>query len=135
MTNKEIFDLIDRFEASDIQTMKLTTGDFSIELSRGGTVSTSPAAPAPKTPAPNVSKDDVITAPVVGVFYAASAPGEAPFVTVGDKVSKGQPLCLMEAMKMLSEVSAPCDCVITEVLKENGALAEYGEPLFRYRPC
>ena len=50
-------------------------------------------------------------------------------------VSKGQPLCLLEAMKMMSEIPAPCDCEITAVLKENGALVSFGEPLFRYQPC
>ena len=52
-----------------------------------------------------------------------------------DRVKKGQTVCLIEAMKMMSEVPAPCDCVIEEVLKANGELAAFGEALFRYRPC
>lgn len=79
--------------------------------------------------------DAAITSPLAGVFYAAPAPDAQPYVRVGDTVSKGQPLCLLEAMKMMNEVPAPCDCVITQVLAEDGALAAYGEPLFRYRPC
>ena len=78
---------------------------------------------------------DAITAPMVGTFYAASAPEQPPFVKVGDRVRKGQPVCLLEAMKMMSEIPAPCDCEITAVLKENGALVSFGEPLFRYQPC
>ena len=78
---------------------------------------------------------DVISAPLVGTFYASSAPDHPPFVAVGDRVAKGQTVCLIEAMKMMSEVSAPCDCVIEEVVKANGELAAFGEPLFRYRPC
>ena len=74
-----------------------------------------------------------ITAPLVGTFYAASAPDAAPFVQVGDHVKKGQTVCLMEAMKMMNEVQAPCDCVIEEILQEDGALVSFGEPLLRYR--
>lgn len=135
MTNQEIFDLMDRFEHSSLSSMKLSTGAYTLELEKGAAASVpaaAPAAPAASTPA---ADSHVVKAPLVGVFYAAPAPDAAPFVTVGDRVSKGQPLCLMEAMKMLSEVTAPCDCVITEILKENGALAAFAEPLFRYQPC
>ena len=60
-------------------------------------------------------------------------PDAAPFVQVGDHVKKGQTVCLMEAMKMMNEVQAPCDCVIEEILQEDGALVSFGEPLLRYR--
>lgn len=130
MTNKEIFEIMDRFEGSSLRSMKLTNKDFTIELEKGGT----PAAAC--TPAVREEKlDDAIVAPLVGVYYAAPAPDAEPFVKVGQKLRKGDTVCLMEAMKMLSEVAAPCDCVITEILKENGALAAFEEPLFRYKPC
>ena len=74
-----------------------------------------------------------ITAPLVGTYYAAPAPDQPPFVSVGDRVSKGQTVCLMEAMKMMSEVPAPCDCVIEEVCCANGDLVAFGDALFRYR--
>lgn len=128
MTNQEILELMDRFERSSLYTMKLSTGVFSLELSRGAGTSTAAAAPAAES-------DEVIASPLAGVFYAAPEPGAEPYVRAGQTVSKGQTLCLIEAMKMMSEVSAPCDCVITQVLGENGALAPYGEPIFRYRPC
>ena len=54
---------------------------------------------------------------------------------VGDTVKAGDTLLILEAMKMMSEIPAPCDCEITAVLKENGALVSFGEPLFRYQPC
>ena len=74
-----------------------------------------------------------IDAPVVGTFYVAPAPDQPPFVQPGDKVQKGQTVCLMEAMKMMSEVKAPCDCVIEAVLQEDGALVSFGDALIRYR--
>jgi acetyl-CoA carboxylase biotin carboxyl carrier protein len=77
----------------------------------------------------------LVTAPLVGTFYAAPAPDQAAYVAVGDRVKEGQTLCLLEAMKMMSEIKAPCDCVIEEVLKENGSLAAFGDPLLRYTPC
>src|SRR5699024_1635304 len=95
-----------------------------------------PAAPAsapaaaPAAPAP---EGKCITAPVVGTFYVAPAPDQPPFVQPGDKVQKGQTVCLMEAMKMMSEVKAPCDCVIEAVLQEDGALVSFGDALIRYR--
>lgn len=76
-----------------------------------------------------------ITAPMVGTYYAASAPQQSPFVMPGDRVYKGQTVCMMEAMKMISEIPAPCDCIIEEILKADGDLAAFGEPLFRYQPC
>ena len=138
MTNQEIFDLMDRFQRSSIQTMKLSTQEFTIELSRGGVpASAAPvAAAAPAVPAPAPEADGkVVTAPLVGTFYAAPAPEKPPFVQAGDKVNKGDTLCLIEAMKMMSEIPAPCDCVIEAVLKESGDLVSFGEPLLRYKPC
>ena len=138
MTNQEIFDLMDRFQRSSIQTMKLSTQDFTLELSRGGVpaLAAPVAAAAPAVPAPAPEADGkVVTAPLVGTFYAAPAPEKPPFVRAGDRVKKGDTLCLIEAMKMMSEIPAPCDCVIEAVLKESGELVSFGEPLLRYKPC
>lgn len=141
MTNQEIYDLIACFERSSLQTLRLSQQDFSIELSRGGSAAAAPAAPAAMTAsaavsaAPREADGEAITAPLVGTFYAAPAPDQPPFVSVGDRVKKGQTVCLIEAMKMMSEVPAPCDCIIEAVLKENGELAAFGEPLLRYKPC
>ncbi len=139
MTNQEIYDLIACFERSSLQTIKLSRQDFSIELTRGGApaaaVPVSAAAPAAVAAASARAEEPAITAPLVGTFYAAPAPDQAPFVSVGDRVKKGQTVCLIEAMKMMSEVPAPCDCVIEAVLKADGELAAFGEALLRYRPC
>ena len=146
MTNQEFFEIVACFDRSTAQTMKLSTQEFTIELTRGGagapaagtpaagTPAAAPAAAAAPAPAPQSSSPS-IDAPLVGTFYAAPAPDQAPFVLPGDRVSKGQTVCLIEAMKMMSEVPAPCDCVIESVCKSNGELVAFGEPLFRYRPC
>ena len=140
MTNQDIFDLMDRFQRSSLRAMKLSCQDFSIELEQGAAAAPAAAAPA-AVPAPPAAapapqaEGPVISAPLVGTYYAAPAPEQPPFVAAGDRVKKGQTVCLIEAMKMMSEVPAPCDCVIEEVLKANGELAAFGEPLFRYRPC
>ena len=140
MTNQEIYDLMDRFQRSSLRSMKLSCQDFTIELEQGAAAAPAAAAPA-AVPAPPAAapapqaEGPVISAPLVGTYYAAPAPEQPPFVAAGDRVKKGQTVCLIEAMKMMSEVPAPCDCVIEEVLKANGELAAFGEPLFRYRPC
>ena len=139
MTNQEIYDLMDRFQRSSLRSMKLSCQDFTIELEQGNpAASPAPAAaavPAPAAAAVPQPESPAICAPLVGTYYAASAPDQPPFVNPGDRVKKGQTVCLIEAMKMMSEVPAPCDCVIEEVLKANGELAAFGEALFRYRPC
>ena len=139
MNNQEIFDLMDRFAGSGLRRMKLTRESFSLELERGGAgvESAATAAPvvAPALAAVSVPEEPVVTAPLAGIFYAAPAPDQPPFVTAGTRVKQGETICLLEAMKIMSEVPAPCDCVIDAVLKENGELAAFGEPLFRYRPC
>lgn len=133
MTNQELNDLLARFEGSSLSKLKLSTQEFTIEMERAVSAPAAPVIPAAPTAAE--PEGDAITAPMVGTFYAASAPEQPPFVQVGDRVRKGQPVCLLEAMKMMSEIPAPCDCEITAVLKENGALVSFGEPLFRYQPC
>ena len=142
MTNQEIFELLDRFERSGLASLKLRRGDFSLELSRASASALSPApagesqsAPAQSPAQSAEATDEAIIAPLAGVFYAAAAPGEVPYAEVGTRVRKGQTVCLMEAMKMISEIAAPCDLTVTEILKGNGELAAYGEPLVRYRPC
>ncbi len=138
MTNQEIFELIDRFERSGIRSLRLTTGSVSLEMSRdaqGAAPSPVLAAPVQTAAQPAVQEDNVIAAPMAGVFYVASAPGAEPYVHVGDRIARGETICLMEAMKMISEIPAPCDCIITRIYKENGELAGFDEPLFGYRPC
>jgi acetyl-CoA carboxylase biotin carboxyl carrier protein len=75
----------------------------------------------------------IITAPLVGTFYRSPNPEAGPFVNVGDRVSKGQVLCIIEAMKLMNEIESDVDGVITEIYPQNGQPVEYGEPLFSVR--
>ena len=75
-----------------------------------------------------------ITSPIVGTFYRASTPEANPFVEFGAKVSKGQVLCIVEAMKLMNEIESDVDGIIVKVLVENGQPVEYGEPLFLIEP-
>lgn len=88
------------------------------------------AAPAAAPEAPAVPQGHVVKAPMVGTFYRAPNPGAAPFVDVGQSVKEGDPLCIIEAMKLLNEIEADKSGVIKEILVENGEPVEYGQPLF-----
>ena len=76
---------------------------------------------------------EVIASPIVGTFYEAMSPDDDPFVSVGQKISKGEVVCIVEAMKLMNEISAEFDCKIVSVLSENGKMVQYGEPLFKVR--
>ena len=144
MELSEILTLLERFDASTATSLKLELGGLRLKLEKGtaataaaGTVAAVQAAAPVQVPAaasvPAEPEGVEVKAPLVGTFYAAPAPGEAPFVSVGDTVKKGQTLCVLEAMKMMSEVPAPMDCVILEVLAKDGELMGFDAPLFRVR--
>lgn len=93
-----------------------------------------PAAPEPAAQAPAAApepKGTEMTAPMVGVFYAAPAPGDEPFVHVGSKVKAGETLCIIEAMKVLNEVTAEADGEVLEICVADGDLVEFGSCLMR----
>ena len=93
-----------------------------------------PAAPEPATQTPAAApepKGTEVTAPMVGVFYAAPAPGDEPFVRVGSKVKAGETLCIIEAMKVLNEVTAEADGEALEICVADGDLVEFGSCLMR----
>ena len=93
-----------------------------------------PAAPEPAAQAPAAAPELMgaeVTAPMVGVFYAAPAPGDEPFVRVGSKVKAGETLCIIEAMKVLNEVAAEADGEVLEICVADGDLVEFGSCLMR----
>ena len=145
MELQELYGLMDRFAASGLTELEWQKDEERVCLRRTApaVVQAAPAAvpaaapvqqaPAAAPAAPQVRDEDLVKAPLVGVFYAAPAPGEAPFAAPGKQVKKGETLCLIEAMKMMSEVPAPADCVVEEVLGRDGEAVGFGEPLFRIR--
>ena len=107
MELQELYGLMDRFAASGLTALEWERGEEKISLRREGTVSQTVVVPAPVSVSsvPEEREEgEVVSAPLVGVFYAAPAPEEPPYVTAGAQVKKGDTLCLIEAMKMMSEV-------------------------------
>jgi acetyl-CoA carboxylase biotin carboxyl carrier protein len=97
-----------------------------------------PAAPAPSAsspePAPAVASGTEITSPMVGTFYRAPTPDAPAYVEVGKKVSKGDTLCIIEAMKLMNELEAEISGTVTAILADNGEPVEFGQVLFRIEP-
>ncbi|NEP11883.1 MAG: acetyl-CoA carboxylase biotin carboxyl carrier protein [Symploca sp. SIO2C1] len=93
-------------------------------------ITTTPSA----TPPAIDPKWEEVVSPMVGTFYHAPAPDEAPFVEVGDRVSKGQTLCIIEAMKLMNEIESELSGQVMEILMNNGEPVEYGQPLMRINP-
>lgn len=147
MNQKDIKELIQIFDESDVAKLKIEKKDFSLSLSKEATVvATSVAAPAPapvavSTPAPVVEQASetapaaapsglTINSPMVGTFYKAPSPGAPAFVKVGDSVNKGQAVGIVEAMKIMNEIESEFDCTILDILVEDGQPVEFDTPLF-----
>ncbi|MDD6708031.1 acetyl-CoA carboxylase biotin carboxyl carrier protein [Eubacterium pyruvativorans] len=158
MEDTKLYELIDRFEGSSLTLLHLEEGDLKIRLERaltpgalpasagsavssacgspsaGSAVSTASAAPTACSPStacsPASAAPAQVKAPLVGVFYAAPKPEEPPFVQVGQEVRKGQVLCLVEAMKMMNELTSPVDGIVRAIHGRNGELVEFDQVLF-----
>ena len=163
MNISEIKDLLAQFDASTLREFSYKNNGEELNLSKNQTssVAATPVAPAvevvpatPQTPvvapvveapltpavAPDlavaptqVAEGDVVESPLVGVAYLSPAPDKPAFVSVGDKVTKGQTLLIIEAMKVMNEVPAPQDGVVTEILVNNEEMVEFGKGLVRIK--
>ncbi|MCI8828380.1 MAG: acetyl-CoA carboxylase biotin carboxyl carrier protein [Ruminiclostridium sp.] len=114
--------------------LEITEDNHVVRLERNlsAPVTETIAVPEGAKPVVPESKDhSSVTSPIVGVFYAAPAENAEPFVSVGDRVSKGTTLCIIEAMKLMNEITADEDGVIVEICVRNGQVVEYGTELFR----
>jgi acetyl-CoA carboxylase biotin carboxyl carrier protein len=99
-----------------------------------------PTSAVPAPAAPPAAEDPhagahLLTSPIVGTFYVAPSPDADPFVRVGDRVTKGQIVCIVEAMKLMNEIEADVDGVVVDVIPQNAQPVEFGEPLFAIRPA
>lgn len=146
MDLRKIKKLIELLEESNLHEMEIQEGEESIRLSRGGGIVApmamppvvAPVAPAPiaaPAPTPEVvtndsNIDNALTSPMVGTFYGAAKPGDPAFVSVGDTVSVGDVLCIVEAMKIFNQIEADRAGKVVSILKESGDPVEYGESLF-----
>ena len=154
--------LIEKISTSDIQEFSLEGEDFKLEIKRNlfdqnqvvnNLVSNTsfdrqtianektfnnniPVANEPEAPQvapPGRSDLTEITSPMVGTFYRAAAPGEEPFVEVGNNVKVGQTICILEAMKLMNEIESEFNAEIVEILVENGTPVEFGQVLMRVK--
>ena len=136
MDIRKIKKLIDLMIESDLQAIEVKEGDQSIALTRRNPVVAAavPAMPAPAAdvPAAKSPRGAVEKSPMVGVFYAAPSPGEAPFVKVGQTVSAGETLGIIEAMKIMNPLEATQSGIIAEILVQNGDVVQFGQPIVRY---
>lgn len=143
MDIEKILKIMDRFDNSNMTSLRLEDEDFCLNLKSekqvvvaDKTEVVSTAIQAVQTTETIVEKTGakegkIMTSPLVGTFYAAKAEGEKPFISVGDKVTKGQTIGIIEAMKLMNEVEAEADGTVAEIYVENEQLVEYGQPLVR----
>lgn len=139
--NEDISDLVrtlaDLLGETGLSEIEYAKGDWRIRVAKSGLASAVPlpmaaataAAPQSAVCAPEAAPSGAITSPMVGTVYRSQDPGAAPFVEVGDEVTEGQTLLLIEAMKTFNEIRAPRAGRIVKIMVENGAPVEYGDPL------
>jgi len=152
MDIRKVKKLIELLEESGIAEIEIHEGEESVRINRGG------SAPLPQTVVnvpsvdassslktqlstnENSSSDDyndegeVITAPMVGIFYSSPSPDQPPFVNKGQNIKTGDVLCIIEAMKIMNQIEADIDGKLVRILVENGDPVEYGQPLFVINP-
>ncbi len=152
MNQKQIFELIEKFEESNLSELKVETEGFKIKLKSANTIPVVTAAPVaippaayqqPITAVPSEAaaaaavevsgNNEIITSPIVGSFYRAPATDAPPFVEEGSQIQTGDSICIIEAMKIMNKLEAEFPCEIVKILAENGQMVEYGAPLFEVR--
>jgi acetyl-CoA carboxylase biotin carboxyl carrier protein len=150
MDLRKLKTLIDLVSESSISELEITEAEGKVRIVKAGapTVSVTPLAPVAAAPAPLATapaappvaaagvpaagalEARVIKSPMVGTFYRSASPGAKPFVEAGSSVKEGEPVCIIEAMKIMNEIEADQAGTIARILCENGQAVEFGQPLF-----
>jgi len=154
MDLKEIKNLIKLVEDSEVNEVSISEGEFSIKIKKASTeaiqvsstppsvvqlppasatTSAEPAANPSPVPVEDPNSGFIQRSPIVGTYYSSPSPDAKPFISVGDTVSKGQTLCIIEAMKIMNEIEAEVSGVIENILPSNAQAVEYDQPLFVIR--
>jgi acetyl-CoA carboxylase biotin carboxyl carrier protein len=146
MDVKTLKKIIEIFDNSKANVFEFENEEFRIFLDKSAKAApvTTTQAPAEPVEAPKIVQKveakpecevegEIITSPMVGTFYQAPSPDSPPYVKVGDKVKKGQTLCIIEAMKIMNELEAEFDCEILDILVEDGQPVEFDTPLFKVK--
>ncbi len=121
--------IVNRKDSAPAAAAAAAPAPIPVAAAAAPTAEAAAAAPAATAPAAAENRQ-TINSPMVGTFYRAPSPGAKPFVDVGQHVKAGDTVCIIEAMKLLNEIEAETDGVIQEILVENGAPVEFGQPLF-----
>ena len=146
-SKNDVKEFIEMLEGTSLSVLEIKNGDGSairlekaisaapaVVMQANAPASVNESAPvAPAAPSAPVAEGKTINSPIVGVFYAAPSPDSNPYVSVGQKISKGDTICIVEAMKCMNEIQSELDGEVTEVLVKDGDLVEYGQPLFRVK--
>ena len=153
LDHEQLHRLLEALGDSDIQEFRLEGDDFRLEIRRNlpGQAVVAPVMAAPVAaaapmkpldsasppPAATSTRSDLleITAPMVGTFYRAPAPGEPSFVEVGTRINVGQAVCILEAMKLMNELESEVGGEVVEILVDNGTPVEFGQVLMRVKPA
>lgn len=147
MDIRKVKKLIELLDESGIAEIEITEGEESVRISRYGQNVVAPApmavAPMAATPAAVAAAPEAaplvaaepeedgfeVNAPMVGTFYAASSPGAAPYVQVGDRINEGDTLCIIEAMKMMNQIEADVSGIVKSIRLQNGEPVEFGQTM------
>ena len=148
MDLRKLKTLIDLVSESNISELEITEADGKVRIVKSEGVvgvpmampmmaAAQPAAPvaavapaAAAAPAPAVETGHIVKSPMVGTFYRASSPSAKSFAEIGNTIKEGEPICIIEAMKIMNEIDADKTGTITKILVENGQPVEFGQPLF-----
>jgi len=158
LSYEEIAEILKAIDSSSCDELVVETGDVKLVVRRNGAAgapaavrepsvpaAVSASAPASAKPAPTAAipaakietgaDQSIITAPMVGTFYRASSPDAPPFVEIGSVVRKGQPVCIIEVMKLFTTINAENDGRVLQIAAQNGELVEFGQTLFVIKPA